>query len=301
MFRLIQISDTHLSRNKPHITDNWAPLVAWITATQPDLVIHTGDVTIDGADTEDDLRLCAELMRGLGVRFRALPGNHDVGDAGHRHQPVNPARLARWHRYFGPDRWFEDVEGWGLIGLDALLFGSGQAEERAQLAWLEAVMNEAKDRRLGWFVHRPLFLESPQEGDTGYWSVKPAPRRALLKLLCEFEVALVGSGHLHKAHQFMCDGTRYVWGPSSAFLGGPEIIPEMPGEKRLGAVLYEIHGTELRQHLSDVRSIRSTSTPARAADRAGGAQHNPPMAPDPAGFALATPALGLRCCLSRRL
>jgi 3',5'-cyclic AMP phosphodiesterase CpdA len=73
--RIIQISDTHLSRDKPHFADNWPPLAAWIAAQNPDLVIHTGDVTIDGADVEDDLRYAAELMRSLGVRFRAVPGN----------------------------------------------------------------------------------------------------------------------------------------------------------------------------------------------------------------------------------
>ena len=80
--RIIQISDTHLSPGKAHFTDNWAPLARWIAEQRPDLVIHTGDVTVDGADVEADLRYAAELMRGLGVRFRAVPGNHDVGDAG---------------------------------------------------------------------------------------------------------------------------------------------------------------------------------------------------------------------------
>jgi len=44
---IIQISDTHLSPVKPHFADNWAPLAAWIAAERPDLVIHTGDVTVD--------------------------------------------------------------------------------------------------------------------------------------------------------------------------------------------------------------------------------------------------------------
>jgi 3',5'-cyclic AMP phosphodiesterase CpdA len=99
--RIIQISDTHLSRGKTHFADNWPPLAAWIAAQNPDLVIHTGDVTIDGADIEDDLRYAAELMRRLGVPFRAVPGNHDVGDAGHPRQPVTDERLARWRTYFG--------------------------------------------------------------------------------------------------------------------------------------------------------------------------------------------------------
>jgi 3',5'-cyclic AMP phosphodiesterase CpdA len=255
MIRIVQISDTHLSPRKSHFADNWAPLAAWIAAERPDLVIHTGDLTIDGADDENDLRYCAGLMRDLGVRFCALPGNHDVGDAGHRYQPVNAARLARWQKHFGPDRWFEDIEGWRLIGLDALLFGSGDPEERRQLAWLAEVMAEAKGRKLAWFLHRPLFLETPEESDSGYWAVTPEPRRELISLLGRYRVALVASGHLHKARDFTHDGTRYIWAPSSAFLCGPSVQPPMPGEKRLGAVRYEIDGDELRVRIAEVPEL----------------------------------------------
>ena len=45
---IIQISDTHLSPVKPHFADNWKPLAEWLAAEGPDLVIHTGDVTVDG-------------------------------------------------------------------------------------------------------------------------------------------------------------------------------------------------------------------------------------------------------------
>jgi 3',5'-cyclic AMP phosphodiesterase CpdA len=255
MTRIVQISDSHVSPRKSHFADNWAPLAAWIAAECPDLVIHTGDLTIDGADDEEDLRYCARLMREVGVRFRALPGNHDVGDAGHKHQPVNRERLERWQRHFGPDRWVEDVEGWRLIGFDAMLIGSSEPEELAQLRWLEAVMGEAGGSKLAWFLHRPLFLEHPEEGDTGYWSVKPEPRRELLRLLRHYRVALVASGHLHKAHDFTRDGTRYIWAPSSAFLCGPSVQTAMPGEKRLGAVRYAIEGSELRADICEVPGV----------------------------------------------
>jgi 3',5'-cyclic AMP phosphodiesterase CpdA len=241
MMRIIQISDTHLSPGKAHFTDNWAPLVRWIGEQRPDLVIHTGDVTVDGADVTEDLRYTAELMRGLGVRFRAVPGNHDVGDPGHDRQPVNDERLQRWRTHFGPDRWLEDIEQCRLVGFDAMLLGSGEGEEALQDDWLERVMTDAGDRRIVWFLHRPLFLDGPDEGDTGYWSVKPQPRQRLLDLVRRHSVALVASGHLHKAHDFMLDGTRYIWGPSSAFLVGPGMkAPVMPGEHRLGAVVFEI-------------------------------------------------------------
>jgi len=243
--RIIQISDTHLSPGKAHFVDNWAPLARWISDQRPDLVIHTGDVTVDGADVSEDLRYTAELMRGLGVRFRAVPGNHDVGDPGHNRQPVDEARLQRWRTHFGPDRWIEDVEDCRLIGFDAMLLGSGEREEVIQAEWLEAAMDHAADRSIAWFLHRPLFLDRPDEGDTGYWSVKPQARAGLVQLLRRHSVALVGSGHLHKAHDFMHDGTRYIWAPSSAFLVGPVMQPPMPGAHRLGAVVYEIHGSTI--------------------------------------------------------
>jgi HAD superfamily hydrolase (TIGR01509 family) len=253
--RIIQVSDTHLSPVKPHFADNWAPLAAWIAAQRPDLVIHTGDVTVDGADVETDLRHAAGLMCRLGIRFRAVPGNHDVGDAGHPRQPVNEERLARWRAHFGPDRWVEDAEGFRLIGLDAMLFGSGLSEEAAQEAWLEAAMANASSRRIAWFLHRPLFLESPDESDTGYWAVKPQPRDYHLELVQRYAVALVASGHLHKSHQRTEEGTRYVWAPASSFLVGPEIQPPMPGEKRLGAVLYEINGAGFTADIVDVPGL----------------------------------------------
>lgn len=253
--RIIQISDTHLSPSKPHFDDNWAPLAAWIAGQHPDLVIHSGDVTVDGADIEEDLSYAATLMRGLGVPFRVVPGNHDVGDAGHPRQPVNGERLARWRGHFGPDRWFEDFEDYRLIGLDAMLLGSGNPEEAAQTAWLEAVMEGAKGRRIAWFLHRPLFLDGPQEGDTGYWSVKPQPRARLLDLVGRYSVALVASGHLHKSHRMTRETTCYVWAPASSFLVGPEIQPPMPGEKRLGAVVYDIDGAALEAGITEIPGL----------------------------------------------
>jgi 3',5'-cyclic AMP phosphodiesterase CpdA len=253
--RIIQISDTHLSPGKAHFANNWPPLAAWIAAQNPDLVIHTGDVTVDGADVEEDLRHAAELMHSLDVPFRAVPGNHDVGDAGHASQPVTDERLARWRTHFGLDRWVEDIEGIRLVGLDAMLLGSGNPEEAVQAAWLDSVMEGAAGRQTAWFLHRPLFLDSPDEPDTGYWSVKPQPRARLIELVQRHSVVLVASGHLHKAYQTVRGVTCYVWAPASSFLVGPETQQGMAGEKRLGAVLYEVNGTTLRPSIVDVPGL----------------------------------------------
>jgi 3',5'-cyclic AMP phosphodiesterase CpdA len=257
--RIIQITDTHLSRNKPHFADNWAPLARWIGAQRPDLVIHTGDVTVDGAEVEDDMAYAAGLLRGLGARWLAVPGNHDVGEAAHPRQPVTAARLAGWHRHFGADRWVEDVDqsagGWRIVGLDAMVLGSGKPEEAAQDVWLDAVMAQAAGRPVAWFLHKPLFLNSPEEDDTGYWSVAPEPRARLMALVRRYHVKLVASGHLHKAHEVVSEGTRFVWAPASSFLVG-EMQPAMPGEKRLGAVLYTLDGPTIAARIVAVPGLR---------------------------------------------
>jgi 3',5'-cyclic AMP phosphodiesterase CpdA len=111
-------------------------------------VIHTGDVTADGAGVEADLGFSAQLMDELGIRWRAVPGNHDVGDPRHAHQPVNAERLGVWQRHFGPDRWVEDIaesaQHWRLVGLDMMLTGGGS---RSITATMPAASLDAKPSR----------------------------------------------------------------------------------------------------------------------------------------------------------
>jgi len=255
MKRVIQISDTHLSAGKRHFAANWAPLRDWLLAQRPDYVIHTGDVTVDGADVDDDLEYCAGLLRELPVPVLAVPGNHDVGEPHHAHQPVNAARIARWRRHFGPDWWSLDVERWRLIGLDSMLFGSGLPEENEQRAWLDATLAAAGGRALAWFTHRPLFLEHPDEGDSGYWAVKPAMRAPLVARVREHGVALVATGHLHQMQVRDHDGCRYVFGPSSGFVVSEQRQGPMPGDKSLGAIVYDFDGTSVDVRAAELPAL----------------------------------------------
>jgi alkaline phosphatase D len=126
-----------------------------------------------------------------------------------------------------------------------MLLGSGERDEAEQDAWLKGVTANADGRKIAWFTHRPLFIDSPQEGDTGYWSVKPPQRAELYKLMREHPVGIVSTGHLHRWHDMSRDGTRYIWGPSTGFLVGEDQSPPTHGSARLGAVIYDIDGADM--------------------------------------------------------
>src|SRR4051812_6066969 len=79
-FRLTQISDPHLSRNQPKLTQNFQRVSEYIDATRPDLVINSGDLTFDGPTSPDDFVFAKAMHDALPVDCRFIPGNHDIGD-----------------------------------------------------------------------------------------------------------------------------------------------------------------------------------------------------------------------------
>ena len=80
-FRVAQVSDTHLSRDKPFFAANFAAAAAGVAASRPDLVVNTGDLSLDGAGTESDLEEARRLHDALRLPTRFIPGNHDVGES----------------------------------------------------------------------------------------------------------------------------------------------------------------------------------------------------------------------------
>lgn len=245
MIRVVQISDTHIGYKRARFTRNWLQLRDWIIRQKPDLVQHGGDITLDGADDEADFELSAQLLNALSLPFRAVPGNHDIGMPRNARQIVDGERLERWRRYFGDDHWFQDAEDWRLVGFNSMLLGSNLPEEEVQYSWLAACMADAGARRIGWFCHQPLFIHGFDDPDNGYWSVAPEPRERLAALSKRFDVGLVCSGHLHRAHQTTIGDAQYVWCPSTAFTVG-EAQSHLPGDTVLGAVVFEFEGRALR-------------------------------------------------------
>jgi 3',5'-cyclic AMP phosphodiesterase CpdA len=244
-FRLIQISDTHLSRRFPRLTDNFHRVSDYIDARRPDLVLNSGDLAFDGPSTPEDLELAASLHEALPVECRYLPGNHDIGDnptqigAAPAH-PVGDPALQAYHSIFGEDRWRFDAAGWCFIGLNSLVLNSGLGCEAEQFDWLAAQLADLKGRPLALFLHKPLFLNAPDDPELAATSFRYVPmpaRLRLLEMLGAVDWRLVASGHVHQRRDLTYGRVRHIWSPSAAFVIA-DTRQDRTGLKETGLVEY---------------------------------------------------------------
>lgn len=239
--RAIVVSDTHLSPRAPEADANWGAVVDHIDHTVPDLVLHVGDLTLDGMSDASELHRARRMLDRLSVPWHAVPGNHDVGDnpvAGRVNgATITPERHQRWLDTIGADHWAVDRAGWRLIGLNAQLFGSGLAAEAAQWAWLG---NRLESMPAGspvvLITHKPLSAPEHELDEPPPYRFVPGPARRRLERLLDGRAApLVISGHVHQFRVLDTDARRHVWAPTSwAVL--PDRMQAPYGAKRCGIV-----------------------------------------------------------------
>jgi 3',5'-cyclic AMP phosphodiesterase CpdA len=250
--RIVQVSDTHLSRTHQDFADNNKRIAASIAALKPDLIIHTGDVSMNGAGDARDFDVSRGWIDALPAETLLVPGNHDVGDLPtiKAEQPVDARRLEIWQDAFGMDRWVRDIPGWRLIGLDAMLCGTGLAEEESQFEWLAQAVDTCWPIAL--FMHKPLCIDDTLEGPCGYWTVAPEPRRRLLALIDAAPVRMIATGHLHIHRQARIAGITHVWGPAASFVCGAS-QEDLGGGRRLGVIehTFSNDGVESRYLRAD--------------------------------------------------
>jgi 3',5'-cyclic AMP phosphodiesterase CpdA len=242
-FRLVQISDTHLSGRTPDFQANFDRLAEHLHDARPDLVVNTGDLSLNGADDGDDLMLARRAHDGLGLDWLAVPGNHDIGDDPLPlcRQPADAARLARWRDVMGQDLFVRDVPGWRLVGLNSQITACDLPETAAQFEVLAEALGGAAGRSVALFMHKPLCQEHFGEMESTYWCVQPGPRRRMLELLAGQRPALIASGHVHQwRDRGVAEGYRQIWAPSVAFMVGDAFQPRI-GEKLVGHVEYDLH------------------------------------------------------------
>ena len=244
-FHLTQISDSHLARRLSSLTDNFHRVSEYIDAKRPDLVVNSGDLTFDAPTSPDDLEFSKALHDSLPVACRYIPGNHDVGDnptevGAPPSQPITEQNQRAYRSVFGEDRWRFDAAGWCFIGLNSLVMNTGLASEAEQFDWLASQLSSINGKPLALFLHKPLYLNSPDDPELAATSIRYVPmpaRKRLVEMLGAVDLRLVASGHVHQRRDFTYSRIRQIWAPSTGFII-PDSVQEVIGTKEVGLVEY---------------------------------------------------------------
>jgi len=248
--RIIQISDPHLGLRRPFFQHNWELLVDLLNAETYDLIVCTGDMSIEGAAFEDELAFAARQFQRLRGPVAFVPGNHDVGnslpDVRGGETLINAARREAFVRHFGADFWFRDIgTGWRLVGLNSMLPGSGLTAEAEQLAMVEEAAASAGGRRLMVLQHKPLYMRTPDETVPSQSALYPEHRHRLKEALSQAPNAVICSGHIHDYKTASWDGLEQIWAPSTAFIMDRDGLHRpIYGIKRTGYIVHTLVGQE---------------------------------------------------------
>ena len=192
-----------------------------------------------------DFPFATSLHDALRVECRFIPGNHDVGDnptavGSPPTQPVTPATCAAFVAAFGEDHWRFEAAGWCFIGLNSLVMNTGLALEAEQFDWFAAQLGNLRGKPLALFLHKPLYLNAPDDPELPSSAIRyiPQPARAqLVEMLRKVDLRLVASGHLHQRRDFSRDHVRHIWAPSAGFFF-PGSKQEVMGIKETGLLEY---------------------------------------------------------------
>lgn len=245
LVRIVHVSDTHLSPTHGYFNVNWDAFRAEMASDPPDLLVHGGDLAFNAPVAEADLSFAVEQVAALGLPWKAIPGNHDIGEApafSRLQQPLTPERIAAWRRMVGPQWWLHDIGEWRLVGLDTSLMASGLPEEVEQRAFLTEALGTRGRRPVMLFIHMPPFDRDPSDQK---WttSIIPYPARAeFLDACAAGGVKVINCGHLHIYRRLRHRGMEIVWAPATAMVDVRRGLTQRRRFPRPGYVTWRLEG-----------------------------------------------------------
>jgi 3',5'-cyclic AMP phosphodiesterase CpdA len=194
----VQISDTHIGFNKdanPDVGGTLSQTIAFVNgmAAQPDLIIHTGDITHLSRPAEFDL--AQQMLGQLRVtELHTVPGEHDTTD------PTVSEYFNRFGKASGNKGYYSfDHAGVHFMALiNVLEFKPGGLGTLGpeQLAWVAAdLKGRSSSTPIVVFAHMPLWTIYEPWG----WGTGDAEQ--LFEPLRRFGSVTVLNGHIHQIVQ----------------------------------------------------------------------------------------------------
>lgn len=237
------VSDTHFSQRAPLAHSQWRAVLDALGEIEPDLVIHAGDIALDGPRDPADLDEARNELDEIPVPWRAVPGNHDLGDIGETSIPITPERLAAYRDRFGDGNWSVDLDGWRIIGLDVQALVGLPDTAEATWRWLgDALAGPGDGAAVSGrclVLHRPILPVEDGEVDSPHRYLPEPARSRLLDLIESAGVDLVASGHVHQRRTFRHRGALHLWVPS-VWATIPDERQPVIGVKETGIAIAEL-------------------------------------------------------------
>ena len=131
---------------------------------------------------------------------------------------------------------------------------TGLAYEAEQFDWLASQLASAGGKPVALFLHKPLYLNSPDDPELPATAIRYVPmpaRRRLIGMLRAVDLRLVASGHVHQRRDFTFGHIRQVWAPSAGFIIS-DARQEVIGTKEVGLVEYRFQPDSF-----EVRHVRA--------------------------------------------
>jgi len=166
--------------------ERFALLPKRASAIKASLVVIPGDMTHD--DTDEEWKIIEDTLKQFTMPVKMVPGNHD-----------KPESFAK---HIGEDHYVFTLNNCDFVCLNTNLVGSSSKKAKAQLAWFEKALKDARERRrTHTFVvmHHPVANDEPIRG-----------------LLVKYGVKVVLAGHRHMTEEIRGKGFVTYIAPGTA-------------------------------------------------------------------------------------
>jgi Icc protein len=249
-FTFVQISDSHIGFDKAANADVTATCKAAIDKinalpTEPDLIIHTGDLSHLSKPSEFDT--LNQVLKGAKVKqVFYVPGEHDVAvDNGQQflERYGKGSKGAGWHSFD-----HKGIHFVGLVNVVNLKAGGLGNLGADQLEWLEDdLRGRTNSTPIVVFAHIPLWAVYPEWG----WGTQDSAQA--LSYLKRFGSVTVLNGHIHQIMQKVEGNVTFHTAMATAF---PQPVPRTAPS----AGPLRVPADQLRRVLgiTDVRFVRGS-------------------------------------------
>jgi 3',5'-cyclic AMP phosphodiesterase CpdA len=235
LLTLAIISDTHVNEGEnetasPYGCNKFANprfryVVRDLNARKPDFTFHLGDMLnpVPELDTVAEAFACYKKIESeLESDIYYLAGNHDVGDKPSTWAPVPIVQtkyLAQYRSNFGKDYYSIDKENCRFVVINSSLINSGLIDEREQDKWISETLERSKNDGVRVFImiHYGPFIGHVNEQGS-YDNIDNPGRSRLLKLLDDYKVEALYSGHVHNYFYNNYAGTHMYTVPATSFV-----------------------------------------------------------------------------------